>query len=192
VDTSLDAWFTREILAHEAALMRYLQRCWYRRDEIPDLRQDIYVRVYEAAGKARPAMPKSFMFTIARHLMTDRLRRARVVSIDAVGDIDALNVLIDDISPERCLSAHQELRHLGNVFDHLPPRCRQVVWLRRVEELSQKEVAAHMGITEKTVEKQIAKGMRLIADYYYGSTRAPRPGDAAIVQDDEHGQQQTD
>ena len=192
MDTSLDAWFTREILAHEAALMRYLQRCWYRRDEIDDLRQDTYVRVYEAAGKARPAMPKSFMFTIARHLMTDRVRRARVVAIDAVGDIDALNVLIDDISPERCLSAHQELRHLGNVFDRLPPRCREVVWLRRVEELSQKEVAERMGITEKTVEKQIAKGMRLIAHYYYGGMRDPQQGDAGAVQGDEHGQQQTD
>ena len=192
MDTSLDAWFAREILAHEAALMRYLQRCWYRRDELADLRQDIYIRVYEAAGKARPAMPKSFMFTIARHLMTDRLRRARVVSIDAVGDIDALNVLIDDLSPERCLSAHQELRHLGKILDRLPPRCREVVWLRRVKDLSQKEVAAHMGITEKTVEKQIAKGMRLIADYYYGGLREPQSGDTADLQDDEHGQQSTD
>jgi RNA polymerase sigma-70 factor (ECF subfamily) len=168
VDDSLDNWFIREILVHERALMRYLLRSWYRRDEIHDLRQDIYVRVYEAAAKARPAMPKSFMFTTARHLMTDRLRRARVVSIDAVGDLDALNVLIDEISPERRLSARQELKQLTDAFDRLPDRCREVVWLRRVEELSQKEVALRMGIGEKTVEKQIAKGMRLIADYFYG------------------------
>ncbi|HXS03413.1 MAG TPA: sigma factor, partial [Rhodanobacter sp.] len=81
MDDSLNAWFCREILVHEGALMRYLLRCWFRREEIHDLRQEIYVRVYEAAAKARPAMPKSFMFTTARHLMTDRLRRARVVSI---------------------------------------------------------------------------------------------------------------
>ncbi|OOG52823.1 transcriptional regulator [Rhodanobacter sp. B05] len=192
MDDSLNSWFAREILVHEGALMRYLLRSWFRREEIHDLRQEIYVRVYEAAAKTRPAMPKSFMFTTARHLMTDRLRRGRVVSIDAVGDIDALNVLIDDISPERHLGARQELRHLGNVFDRLPPRCREVVWLRRVEDLSQKEVAARMGISEKTVEKQIAKGMRLIAHYYYGGMHEPQPGDAGAVQDDEHGQQQTD
>jgi len=185
VDISLDDWFANEILVHEGALMRYLQRCWYQRDEIPDLRQDIYVRVYEAAAKARPAMPKSFMFTVARHLMTDRLRRARVVSIDAVGDIDALNVLIDDISPERRLGARQELQRLAEALDRLPPRCRQVMWLRRVEDLSQKAVAAHMGISEKTVEKQVAKGMRLMADHFYGGMQALRAESAMPEMDDE-------
>ena len=185
VDTSLDDWFAREILVHEGALMRYLRRRWYQRDEIHDLRQDIYVRVYEAAAKARPTMPKSFMFTTARHLMTDRLRRARVVSIDAVGDIDALNVLVDDISPERRLGARQELQRLAEALDHLPPRCRQVMWLRRVEDLPQKAVAAHMGISEKTVEKQVAKGMRLMADHFYAGMQAMRAESAVPEMDDE-------
>jgi len=175
VDDSLNSWFAREILVHEGALMRYLLRRWFAREEIHDLRQEIYVRVYEAAAKARPAMPKSFMFTTARHLMTDRLRRGRVVSIEAVGDIDALNVMVDEITPDRRLDAHQELKRLADAFDRLPDRCREVVWLRRVEELSQKEVAARMGISEKTVEKQIAKGARLIADYFYGDQHAHRP-----------------
>ena len=195
MDDSLNNWFAREILVHESALMRYLLRSWFRREEIHDLRQEIYVRVYEAAAKTRPAMPKSFMFTTARHLMTDRLRRGRVVSIEAVGDIDALNVLIDEISPERRLGARQELKRLTDAFDRLPDRCREVVWLRRVEELSQKAVAARMGISEKTVEKQIAKGARLIAEYFYGGNHAPRPahGDAMdTAYENGHGQQQGD
>lgn len=174
VDDSLNSWFAREILVHEAALMRYLLRSWFRREEIHDLRQEIYVRVYEAAAKARPAMPKSFMFTTARHLMTDRLRRGRVISIEAVGDIDALNVLVDEITPDQRLGAHQDLKRLADAFDRLPDRCREVVWLRRVEELSQREVATRMGISEKTVEKQIAKGARLIAEYFYGESQTHR------------------
>ena len=185
-----------EILVHERALMRYLLRSWYRRDEIHDLRQDVYVRVYEAAAKARPTMPKSFMFTTARHLMTDRLRRARVVSIDAVGDLDALNVLIDEISPERRLSGRQELKLLTDAFDRLPDRCREVVWLRRVEELPQREVALRMGIGEKTVEKQIAKGMRLNAEYFYGDGHAQHGSRHHAAVDAGHGdgdgQQQAD
>jgi len=195
VDDSLNSWFAREILVHESALMRYLLRSWFRREEIHDLRQEIYVRVYEAAAKTRPAMPKSFMFTTARHLMTDRLRRGRVVSIEAVGDIDALNVLIDEISPERRLGARQELKRLTDAFDRLPDRCREVVWLRRVEELSQKAVAARMGISEKTVEKQVAKGARLIADYFYGGSHARRPAHGGAMDtayENGHGQQQGD
>ncbi|MHB1058203.1 MAG: RNA polymerase sigma factor [Rhodanobacter sp.] len=195
MNDSLDNWFVHEILVHEQALMRYLLRSWYRRDEIHDLRQEVYVRIYEAAAKALPAMPKSFMFATARHLMADRLRRARVVSIDAVGDMDALNVLIDEVSPERRLSARQELKQLTEAFDRLPDRCREVVWLRRVEELPQKEVAMRMGIGEKTVEKQVAKGMRLIAEYFYGgghARNARRNAMADIKHGKGHGQQQAD
>lgn len=195
MDESLDNWFTREILVHESALMRYLLRCWHQRDDVQDLRQEVYIRVYEAAAKARPAMPKSFMFTTARHLMTDRLRRARVVSIDAVGDLDALHVLVDEISPERRTGARQELKQLTDAFDRLPDRCREVMWLRRVEELPQKEVALRMGIGEKTVEKQIAKGMRLIAEYFYGGghTRAGyRRGSSRADHGDGRGQQPAD
>ncbi|MGB3270304.1 MAG: sigma-70 family RNA polymerase sigma factor [Rhodanobacter sp.] len=175
MDDTLNSWFAREILVHEGALMRYLRRSWLRGEEVHDLRQEIYVRVYEAAARSRPAQPKSFMFTTARHLMTDRLRRERVVSIEAVGDIDALNVSVDEVTPDRRLDAHQELKRLADAFDRLPDRCREVVWLRRVEQLSQKQVAARMGISEKTVEKQIAKGARLIAQYVHGDRHAPRP-----------------
>lgn len=172
MDEALDIWFAEEILVHEAALVRYLRRVWPRCDEIPDLRQEIYVKVYEAAAKSRPQSPKSFLFVTARHLLTDRQRRARIVSIEAVGDLDAFNVLIDEISPEQQMNARQELKRLAEAFDRLPERCREVVWLRRVQDMSQKEVAAQLGITEKTVEKQIAKGARIIADYVYGTAAA--------------------
>jgi RNA polymerase sigma-70 factor (ECF subfamily) len=170
--SALDDWFVHEILVHEGSLSAYLRRCWSRHDELHDLRQEIYVRVYEAAGKAFPTAPKSFLFATARHLMTDRLRRARVVSIEAVGDLEALHVLVDEVSPERVCGGRQILKRLAACFDQLPDRCREVVWLRRVEELSQKEVAARMGISEKTVEKQLAKGMRLLAGSFHGAEPA--------------------
>jgi len=160
---SLDIWFKRQILVHEQALVRYLARCWPDPADVVDLRQDTYVRVYEAAVKSRPRAPKSFLFTTARHLMTDRLRRRRIVAIDAVGDLEALNVTVEELSPEERTNAHQELRRLAEAIDDLPPKCREAVWLRRVDDLPQKEVAARLGVTQKTVEKHIMKGMRLLA-----------------------------
>jgi len=163
MDEPLDSWFKREILAHEAALVRYLWRTWPNRQEVYDLRQDSYVRVYEAAAKSRPQAPKSFLFATARNLMADHIRRQRIVSIDAVGDLDALNVMIEEISPEQRASAHQELRRLAEAIDLLPPKCREAVWMRRVDDLPQKEVAMRLGITQKTVEKHVMKGMKLLA-----------------------------
>ena len=181
--TPLDRWFTEEILVHEEALQRYLHRCWPHRDEVPDLRQDVYARVYQAAGKGLPQQPKAFLFATARHLMADRARRARVVSIQPMGDFEPSHVLVDDVSPERWCGGRQVLKRLSDAFDRLPDRCREVVWLRRVEHLSQREVAQRLGISEKTVEKHIAKGMRLIAGYFYGGSdngvRAADGDDAA-------------
>ncbi len=192
--TALDDWFVREILVHEAALTHYLARSWPRRDELPDLRQEIYARVYEAAGKALPQQPKAFMFATARHLLADRVRRSKVVSIEPVGDFEPLNVLVDDVSPERWCGGRQVLMRLSAAFDRLPDRCRKAVWLRRVEHLSQKEVAVRMGITEKTVEKHLAKGMRLMAEYFHGG-QDDRPDGQGRMQAPEKaddGHQQTD
>jgi len=191
---SLEAWFAREILTHEDALVRYLRRMWPDRDDVHDLRQETYVRVYEAAGKGRPHSPKAFLFTTARHLLADRIRRERVVSIEARGDIEALDVLIDEISPEERASAHEDLRTVARAFERLPPRCREVFWLRRVEELSQREVAARLGIREGMVEKHVAKAMRRFADALFGGRRmrSRRKTQGRADGEHEHVEQQTD
>jgi RNA polymerase sigma factor (sigma-70 family) len=197
MQSPLDTWFVHEILVHEESLTRYLQRCWPHRDDVHDLRQEVYVRVYEAAGKALPSSPKSFLFASARNLITDRLRRGRVVSIETMGDLEPLHVLVDEVSPERRFDGRQALRRLSEAFDRLPDRCRQVLWLRRVEELPQKVVASQLGISEKTVEKHVAKGIRLIADHFYGGTPAAtaagtRIHDTLPGHAHDRGQQQTD
>ena len=116
-----------------------------------------------------------------------------MVSIDSVGDMESLNVLVDEVSPERWSSGRQTLKRLAEAFDLLPDRCREVVWLRRVDELSHKEVAVRLGISEKTVEKHIAKGMRLLAQHFYGGDDAETPASGSRAEDGKgHGQQHAD
>jgi DNA-directed RNA polymerase specialized sigma24 family protein len=74
----IEEWFAQEVLVHEAALTRYLRRAWGDEAYVPDLRQEVYIRVLEAAERARPTSPKRFMFTVARNLLTDRARRNRI------------------------------------------------------------------------------------------------------------------
>jgi RNA polymerase sigma factor (sigma-70 family) len=187
MEDSLDAWFKREILPHEPMLLRYLARVWPRKHEVHDLRQETYARVYAAAMASRPASPRSFLFTTAHHLMADRVRHERVVSIEAVGDIEALNVTVDEISVERRIGARQELKLLARALDLLPPKCRKVLWLRRVEGLSQKEVAQRLGVTVKTVEHHVSKGARLLAQHML-SGEVNRRSDMTVAEDDsEHG-----
>jgi RNA polymerase sigma-70 factor (ECF subfamily) len=85
-----------------------------------------------------------------------------------VGDLDVLNVLVDEISPERDIAAHQELRQLAEALDELPAKCREVVWMRRIDDLPQKEVAARLGLSEKSVEKHMMRGMKRLIDAIFG------------------------
>ena len=151
--------------------MRFLARAWPNRDDLADLRQETYARIFEAAQQRKPQSPKAFLFSISRHIMSDRRRRERIVSIQAAGDKDFSNDLVEEKTPERTVSAHQELARLASAFDRLPAKCRQVIWMRRVQDIPQKEVALRMNISEKAVEKQISRGGRLLAQYIQQSER---------------------
>lgn len=160
----LDDWFVSEILPLEPMLMRFLRRSWSDEAEAADLRQETYIRVYEAARRKRPSPVRPFVFFIARNLVIDRLRRKSVVPIETMTDGDWLHVADSEPMPEQRVAARQDLQRMQAVLDALPPRCRQVIVLRRVHGYSQREVAQKMGIKEETVESQMVKGMRMIAD----------------------------
>lgn len=176
-DAELDDWFINAVLIHEPALTAFLRRNFRDPSEVADLRQDIYAKVYKAARRERPKLAKAFIFAIARNLLIDRARAARVLHIETMGDLSSLNVISEEIPADRRLSARHDLERLKQLIDSLPPRCRQVLILRKVEELSQREVAAKMGITQATVEKQLAKAVRALADMFEDEPKAvwPRP-----------------
>jgi RNA polymerase sigma-70 factor (ECF subfamily) len=162
-ESSLDAWFTGQVLPLEAALERFIRRHCSGEDDVSDLRQEVYVRVYDAARRARPLFTKPFVFMTARNLLRDHARRARIVSIEGVADLEALNVAGEEFAADRVVSARDELRRLQAALDKLPPRCREVVVLRKIQGLPQREVARRLGVTEDTVERQVSKGVRALA-----------------------------
>ncbi len=159
----LNAWFVDKVLPSEAVLEGYLRRNWRDWDEVPDLRQEVYARVYTSCRQHRPESAQAFLLTTARNLLIDRARRAKIVSIEAYADMDTLAPIPDELSPERHLAARSELKLLQIALNLLPARCREVIELRKIEGLSQREVAARMGITEDTVERQVSKGVRALA-----------------------------
>lgn len=158
----LDEWFIHEVLPAEGALMRYLRRNWRDASEWTDLRQDVYARVYESAKAGLPERPAAIVLATARNLLIDRARKSQVVSIEGFAELD--DMARDELTPERHASGRAELAVLIDALEALPPRCREVVVRRKVHGMSQREVAHEMGIAEDTVEKQIANGMRALAD----------------------------
>lgn len=182
----LDRWFVDEVLIHEAALVSYVSRGWSNASEVQDICQETFMRVYVAGMSAKPSCVRSFLLAAARNLMTDRVRRARIVSIEAMGDLEELKLQDDTASPEARHGARQELRRLSEAFDRLPQKCRQVVWLRKVDEMSHQEIAHLLGIQIKTVENHISKGVKLLAMYVFGEG-TDKQGSRKPNQEFDHG-----
>jgi RNA polymerase sigma factor (sigma-70 family) len=104
---------------------------------------------------------------VARNLMIDRSRRKGVVSFESFADFDTLEADSDQPDMEQSAAANQQLRLLRAAIVALPPRCREVMTLCKIEGRTQREVAREMGITESTVERQVANGIRMLRKSLY-------------------------
>jgi RNA polymerase sigma factor (sigma-70 family) len=162
------AWFVREVLPLEAALMQFLRHNWRNESDITDIRQDIYEHVYGAACQEIPQAAKAFVFATARNLLINRVRRERIVPIEAAGDFETLEMRSDEPAPDRKTIARDELRRLNEALDRLPNRCREAFIMRQVQGLSRREIATRMGIAEKTVKRHLNDAVRMLADILYG------------------------
>ena len=161
--SDVDQWFTNEVLPLEAALMQFLSRHWHNKNEIADLRQEVYVRLLDSAQKKIPDHTGQLVFTVARNLLIDRVRRAQIVPIEAGADLEALEIAIDDPGPERSVIARDELRRLQAALDTLPPRCREAFVLGRIEGLTGRQIASRMGVGVATVSEHLANGLLALA-----------------------------
>ncbi|HEY4126049.1 MAG TPA: RNA polymerase sigma factor [Rhizomicrobium sp.] len=167
--SDLETWFVREVLPLEAALTQFLRRSWRNASDIPDLLQEVYMRVCEAAQKQIPVPAKPFVFAVARNLIIDHVRREHVVSIESIADPDELDAALDQPGPDRSAIARDELRRLESALDRLPPRSREAMVMKKVEGLSRREIALRMGVSEKTVKWHLNEAVRALADILYGT-----------------------
>src|SRR6185312_5070439 len=175
--SAVKAWFGREILPLEASLMQYLEHNWRNESDITDLRQEVYVRIYEAALQGLPEKPRQYLFTTARNILINRVQHERVIPIEAVADLDALNMAVDAPGADRVVVARDELRRLQAALARLAPRAKQAVLLGKVEGLSRGEIAVRMGISEESVSQYLSQGIRALVGILYGEAfnvrRAP-------------------
>jgi len=175
-ESDLRAWFLREVFPYEGVLMQFLHQNWRNQGDIADLRQEVYVRVYEAAQKQIPEHAKTFLLRTAHNLLVDRVRREQIVPIAAVADLDALGVAMDAPGPERSAIAKDMLRRLQTALDRLPPRCREAVVLKQIDGLSRGEIAERMGISQDAVSQYLSKGVTALAEDLYGDLSDLRRG----------------
>ncbi len=163
-DSMVIAWIAREVLPHEGDVRKWIKRFGANGVDEDDVIQEAYCRLASISGSEPVRSARAYFFTVARNIILEQLRRGRVVHIDNVAEIDRLHIVDEEPSPERSFSGREELARVRRLIAELPERCRMIFTMRKVEGLSQREIAQRMGVTENVVEKEVAKGLRIILD----------------------------
>lgn len=161
-DKGLARWLAREILPHEGDVRRWLRRSLVVSGDVDDVIQEAYCRLADLGDPARIASPRAYFFQTARSIVLEQMRRARIVRIEAVTEIDALRIEWDEPSPERIVGGREELDRVMQAVAALPDRCRRIFEMRRVLGLSQKDIAQRLGVTENIVENEAARGLKAV------------------------------
>jgi RNA polymerase sigma factor (sigma-70 family) len=167
-------WVGRCVLPCEGSARAWLRRASVKPSEIDDIIQEGYSRIASIESFRHITNPRAYFVGIVRNILFEQLRRSRIVRIDTVAELDALNISDNSPDPERAMSAKDELVRLRRLIDALPARCRRVFVLRKIDGLSQKQIAERLGITVNTVETQVGRGLRLILKAWVEDTRAVR------------------
>jgi RNA polymerase sigma-70 factor (ECF subfamily) len=142
-------------------LRRYLARLLGNSAEAQDVAHDAYLRIYPADGKPAAERPEALLYVTARRLAINRLKRRGISPFSR----EPLNTdLAAAAGPgvAQQVMARQELAQLEAAIAQLPEGCRAVLLLRKIDQLSHREIAARLGIAVSTVEKQHARALRLL------------------------------
>lgn len=156
------AWVGSNIVPLEAGLRVRLSRLGVPEAEIGDIVQDAYVAIARLDSVAHIRDSRSYFYATARNALFQRLRRERIVRIDSLTDAQALGLADEYPGPERHASAQIELARVRRLIDGLPDRCREIFVLRRIHGVAQREIAARLGLSEKIVEAQAIRGLKMI------------------------------
>lgn len=151
-------WFRQEVHAHDEQLKSYLRIAFPTVRDVDDIVQESYLRTWRRQSCQPIRAAKAFLFTVARRLSIDWLRREQTSVVEAVEDLEALPVSTEGRSTADLVAQEEITALLVAAVEALPARCREVVILRKFQLLSARETALRLGLKEATVEMQLSRG----------------------------------
>jgi RNA polymerase sigma-70 factor (ECF subfamily) len=144
-----------------APLRRYLARLLGNTAEAQDVAHDAYLCVYPKVQDHSAENPEAVLYTTARRLAFNQLKRRRIAPFaPGAAILDTAASTQPGVAQQ--VMARQELSQLEDAIAGLPAGCRSVLLLRKIELLSHQEIADRLGIAVSTVEKQHARALRLL------------------------------
>ena len=136
--------------------------------DIEDIVQETYVKVCQVEKKENIKYPHSFMLRTAKNLALDYAKRTDVrlnqsLDEEVVQELAHEAESLDDTYKKA--ATNEEFAQFCEAVRYLPAQCRRAFILKKVYGYTQKEISEYMGISESTVEKHIANGIKRCTHY---------------------------
>ncbi len=152
------------------ALFRY---CFFRvsdREQAKDIVQEAFMKLWDTMRKDEKVdikNPRALLFKITSNLVIDWYRKKKAVSLDNMLDNDSGEggLQVADESFEQ-IEIQSEGKRLIKHIKELDPTYQQAVYLRFVEDLQPKEIAAIMDLTVNVVSVRINRGIEILRKKY--------------------------
>jgi len=154
------------------SLINFLRQRLRTPEDANDVAQEAYIRMMQYQNSRQIRSPSSMLFRIAINVANDLGRSEQARRVSDQCSLDTVELVSDTPSPEREISAQQDLVLLRTAIEELTPKCRQVFLLSRVRRMTYPEIAAHLGISVKMVEKHISRALAVCMKKVGGSLAA--------------------
>ncbi len=158
-------WFANEVLPHEPALRSWLKARFPSLSDSDDVVQETYARLFRSGSRDRITNAKSYLFSTARNLSVDLLRRRQIAPTVSVSESERSAIAEEGTSVADAVSSAQEMEILLSAIDALPDRCRTIMTMQKLQGLSNAEIAAHLNVSVNTVNAQLVIGLARCRSY---------------------------
>lgn len=153
-------WFCDEVYAHDGQLKAYLHRRFPDQRDVEDVVQESYLRLWKARAATPIKSVKAFLFRVARNVALDHHRRDRRSVEINVGILSVENVIDETADITESISTLEKERLLADALATLPSRAHEVMILCKINGQSHAEAARQLGISERTVDEHLRRGMK--------------------------------
>jgi RNA polymerase sigma-70 factor (ECF subfamily) len=141
-------------------LRRFLAVRLRNADDVPDLAQEVFLRLLRIDGYESIRSPEAYLFTIASHVIHQHAARrsSEPVSIDSTEAFPELRTLASDDPSDQAAHA-QQIDELERILAELPVRIATALVLHRVAGYSVQEVGEELGVSRETAKKYLARAV---------------------------------
>lgn len=148
----------------------YRKQMWYAANDIlhdrflaEDAVHDAFLGIARNFSKIRSFEPKTIRAYVITSARNAALMIARKNKTDSTVDIESLYG-IRDTKADEDINRIETLDFAVSVINRLPELYREVMYLRFVLELSDKEIALQLGRSQNTVCQQISRGRKMFIE----------------------------